>query len=153
MRTVYVALVLLLVTGCGVTVERSGRDEPALLQPAGGGDGDSWKDTDGREYRLGLVNAPELNECFGRAASDRRKGLVRRGFQADVYERDRFGRSVAEVTLPDGRSLNVELARTGYADDRFLAKHRRENPELAERLDQAFAEAKRERRGLWRACR
>src|SRR5660398_227587 len=36
-----------------------------VLMPAGGGDGDSWHDTRGREYRLGLVNTPEYNECYG----------------------------------------------------------------------------------------
>ena len=31
-----------------------------LLTAASGGDGDSWRDTAGREYRLGMVNAPEV---------------------------------------------------------------------------------------------
>jgi endonuclease YncB( thermonuclease family) len=33
----------------------------------------------------------------------------------DSDERDRYGRLVAEVRLPDGRSLNQELVRAGYA--------------------------------------
>ncbi len=124
----------------------------ALLYAAKGGDGDSWKDRSGREYRLGLVNAPELGECFGQAASDKRKQLVRAGFRAAVYTTDRFGRAVSVVTLADGRNLNVFLARNGFVNDRFLAEFRSENPSLAGQLDLAFAAAKAERIGLWRGC-
>ena len=123
-----------------------------LLRAAAGGDGDSWKDTAGREYRLGLVNTPELGACFGQGASARRKALVRQGFRAKVYATDRYGRSVAVVTLADGRNLNVLLAETGYADDRYLAAHRKENPALAAQLDRAFARAKAARVGLWGSC-
>ncbi len=143
-------------SGCASDPRRTTGTAPsaaALLAAAPGGDGDSWKDTTGREYRLGLVNTPELDECFGRAASDRRKALVRQGFRAQVYATDRYGRSVAAVTLADGRNLNLLLAETGHADDRYLAAHRAENPSLARELDAAFASAKAQRLGLWGACR
>ncbi|MGI8534951.1 MAG: thermonuclease family protein [Mycobacteriales bacterium] len=124
----------------------------ALLQAAGGGDGDSWKDTAGREYRLGLVNTPEFNECYGSTATAKRKELTAGGFRADVYTVDRYGRSVSVVTTTDGRNLNVYLARNGFADDRYLDRFRAENPSLATELDSAFAAAKAERAGLWGAC-
>ena len=127
------------------------QDDP-LLHAADGGDGDSWKDTAGREYRLGLVNAPETNECFGSAATAKRKELVADGFTADVYATDTYGRSVAVVTLADGRNLNVWLARHGYVNDRYLADFRHENPALATQLDAAFAAAQAEKAGLWSAC-
>jgi endonuclease YncB( thermonuclease family) len=123
-----------------------------LLQPASGGDGDSWKDTSGREYRLGLVNAPEYNACYGSRATAARERLVAGGFRAQVYTTDRYGRSVAVVTTAGGNNVNVWLARNGYADDRYLAQFRHENPALAAELDQAFALAKREHLGLWGAC-
>jgi endonuclease YncB( thermonuclease family) len=125
---------------------------PALLQAASGGDGDSWSDTSGHEYRLGLVNAPEAGECFGSEATAKRKALVAGGFLATTYETDSYGRNVAEVTLPDGTNLNVWLARNGYADARFLTEFRSERPALATELDGAFAAAERERLGLWAAC-
>lgn len=125
---------------------------PALLRAATGGDGDSWKDTTGREYRLGLVNAPETNECFGAAATAKRKALVARGFRAEVYATDAYGRSVAVVTLRDGTNLNTYLARHGYANDKYLPEFRQENPVLAAQLDLAFAAAKRESVGVWGAC-
>ena len=124
-----------------------------LLRAAPGGDGDSWRDTRGREYRLGLVNTPELGECFGQAASAHRKQLTQAGFRARPYARDRYGRQVSVVTLADGRNLNVLLARTGFANDRYLTRYRSENPVLAGQLDVAFAAARAEERGVWgRAC-
>ncbi len=153
MRRAALVLVLLLLSACSDGESARPRvAAPTLLYAAPGGDGDSWKDTAGTSYRLGLVNTPELSECFGAAARDRRILLTQKGFSVDVYATDRFGRGVASVTLPDGRNLNVELARTGYADDRFLDDFRRENPALARRLDAAFREAKAGQRGLWRAC-
>ncbi|MDP3714599.1 MAG: thermonuclease family protein [Mycobacteriales bacterium] len=123
-----------------------------LLFAASGGDGDSWKDRSGREYRLGLVNAPETGECFGAQATARRKALVRSGFRARSYATDRYGRSVSLVALADGRNLNVLLAREGLVDDRYLAEFRHEYEALAAQLDAAFAEARRAGRGLWGGC-
>lgn len=143
-------LLLALLSGCAGSAPT---DASGLLHAARGGDGDSWKDTSGVEYRLGLINTPELNECFGTTARTERQQLVAHGFRAEVYSKDRYGRSVAVVTLADGRNLNVYLARHGFANDRYLAQFRSENPSLARDLDVAFAAAKREHAGLWGACR
>jgi endonuclease YncB( thermonuclease family) len=123
-----------------------------LLRARSGGDGDSWRDTTGREYRLGLVNAPETNECYGAAATARRRALTAAGFRARVYTKDTYGRGVAVVTTAAGVNVNVYLARHGFANDRYLAQYRNENPVLARQLDVAFAAAKKERAGLWGAC-
>lgn len=123
-----------------------------LLHPAAHGDGDSWRDTAGTEYRLGLVNAPEVDECFGTQATDERRRLVAAGFRAEVYTVDRYGRGVSVVTTADGVNVNVHLARQGFVDDRYLAEFRHENPRLAAELDAAFAEARAAGRGLWSAC-
>ena len=156
MRAALPALLLasLVAAGCSTDGGLAQQSLPnGLLQAARGGDGDSWKDTEGREYRLGLVNTPELNECYGRRASDERKSLVRKGFRAEVYTHDHYGRGVSVVSLADGTNLNVFLARHGFADDRYLAQFRPENPALAAQLDVAFAAARREHVGLWAACR
>jgi endonuclease YncB( thermonuclease family) len=126
--------------------------EPELLRPGPHGDGDSWRDTTGREYRLGMVNTPEVGECFAAQATKERRRLVAGGFRADVYATDRYGRQVSVVTTADGTNVNVHLARHGFADDRFLQPFRHENRSLAAELDAAFAAAKREQAGLWRAC-
>ncbi len=123
-----------------------------LLRAGSGGDGDSWKDTTGREYRLGMVNAPETGECFGSEATAERKALIADGFRANAYARDTYGRSVSVVTTASGLNVNVHLARRGFVDDRYLAQFRSENPSLAAELDQAFAAAKAGREGLWGRC-
>lgn len=153
-------LVALVVLGAWVVqndggVDRAGGPGAAgelLTASASGGDGDSWKDTSGREYRLGMVNAPEVGECWSDEATAARRSLVASGFRAEVYTRDRYGRGVSVVTAADGTNVNVALARRGHVDDRYLDDFRHENRALAAQLDAAFAAAKRERAGLWGAC-
>lgn len=124
-----------------------------LLVMAAGGDGDSWRDTGGTEYRMGLINTPETGECGGAAATAYRKRALAAGFRAQVYATDRYGRKVAVIVTADGVNLNVAMAKDGIADDRYLAQFRHENPELAAQLDAAFASAKAQRSGIWSACR
>ncbi|WP_209303774.1 hypothetical protein, partial [Escherichia coli] len=69
-------------------------DRTPLRAAAAHGDGDSWRDVQGREYRLGLGDAPEVDECFGAEATAERQRLTAGGFRAEVYATDRHGRSV-----------------------------------------------------------
>src|SRR3954451_24685760 len=60
-----------------------------------------------------------------------------------VTGKDCYGRTLADVTLPDGRNLNHELVKAGYAwCYRRYAPHDRE----LERLEKEARDAKR---GLW----
>ena len=159
LRLAVVAAAVVLLGGCSgsesVTrpVETNdGSDTSPLLLPAAGGDGDSWHDTGGREYRLGLVNAPEYDECYGSEATAKRQELTAHGFRADVYTQDVYGRGVAVVTTSTGINVNIYLARHGFANDKYLSQYRHENPSLAARLDEAFTEARSEGKGLWSAC-
>lgn len=123
-----------------------------LLLLAPGGDGDSWRDTRGVEYRMGLINAPEYDECGGATATAYRKRRLADGFFARSYSTDRYGRRVSVIFTSGGANLNVEMARQGIANDRYLAQFRAENPALARQVDAAFAEAKAARRGVWGSC-
>jgi micrococcal nuclease len=58
-------------------------------------------------------------------------------------EKDRYGRSVADVTLPDGRSLNREMVRGGIA---WWYRKYAANDQVLARLE---AEARQAKRGLW----
>jgi endonuclease YncB( thermonuclease family) len=104
-------------------------------------DGDSFVASDGNEYRLGLVNTAEASEPCGPAAARFTREFLADGFTADAYSRDTYGRHVAEVFDRSGRSLNVALATSGYGNDRYLNQFRHENPDLARRLEAAFATA------------
>ena len=154
-------LLAVLITGCEPLEDAAAPvAAPAAVSPAAGllqqaprgGDGDSWRDTSGREYRLGMVNAPEAGDCFGAEATAERRRLLAGGFRADVYTTDRYGRQVSVVHAADGTNVNVHLARNGFSDDRYLEQFRHENPALAADLEVAYAAAKRERAGLWGAC-
>lgn len=75
----------------------------------------------GRSRLIG-VDTPEVfggRECFGREASAFAKRLLRSGLRVrierDVEERDRYGRALVYVRLPDGRSFNELLLAEGYA--------------------------------------
>jgi endonuclease YncB( thermonuclease family) len=114
----------------------------ALLYVTNQKDGDSFVASDGKEYRLGLVNAPELDEPCGRDAREFSRQFLASGLTVDAYSSDRYGRRVAEVFDQSGKSLNVAFARSGYGDRRYLNQFRQENPDLARRLDAAFARAK-----------
>lgn len=93
--------------------------------------------------RLNGIDCPEKRQPFGQAAKRFTAKLVfGQVVTVRVKELDKYGRSVGEVLLPDGRSLNQELVRAGlawwyrkYSDDRILA-------ELEDR-------ARRSRVGLW----
>lgn len=100
----------------------------------------------GRAVRVRLhgVDCPEKRQAFGAAAKSRTSALAY-GQTVRVLPRDqdRYGRLVAEVVLPDGRSLNKELVKAGLA-----WWYKRYAPE-----DKALADlelkAKDARLGLW----
>lgn len=122
---------------------KSTRSRPvaALLFITDQKDGDSFVASDGNEYRLGMVNTAEASEPCGPSAARFTREFLAGGFTVDAYARDPYGRRVAEVFDKSGKSLNVALARSGYGDDRYLDQFRHENPDLARRLEAAFASA------------
>jgi micrococcal nuclease len=68
------------------------------------------------KVRLWGVDAPETGQDFGTRAKQAASDLA---FGKDVTirerDKDRYGRTVAKVILPDGKSLNRELVRAGMA--------------------------------------
>jgi endonuclease YncB( thermonuclease family) len=98
----------------------------------------------GVKLRLHGIDAPEAGQGFGSRAKQAASELA---FGEPVtvrpVELDRYGRTVAEVILPDGRSLNHEMVRNGMA-----WWHRTYAPtDFA--LASLEAEAKAAKRGLW----
>jgi len=111
-------------------------------------------DTD--TVRLLGIDTPETHhptkpvECFGpEAATYAEVHLLGRSveLEADIEERDRYGRWLAYVIV-DGERFNDDLVRRGFA--RLLViepNHAHARVMLQEELD-----AKRARRGLWGEC-
>ena len=101
---------------------------------------------DKRQHRIRLwgIDAPETGQDFGSRAKQAAPSLAfGKHVTIRARETDRYGRTVAEVILPDGRSMDREMVRQGMAWwYRCYAPH---DADLA-RLE---SEAKARRVGLW----
>lgn len=82
-------------------------------------DGDTIKVLhDGRPevIRLNGIDAPEKGQAFGERAKQFTANLAfAKTVSVQIKERDRYGRTVGDVILPDGKSLSQEVVRAGYA--------------------------------------
>lgn len=147
-RAVFLLLLTLLTGACTPSPMIEGVEQ---LQVTRQRDGDSFVASDGVEYRVGLINTPELAECGGQEAKSRTTALLADGFTVDSYARDDNGRQVARIQTTAG-DLGVILAAEGLADDRYLETFRSENPSYAADLDRAFQRARDGSRGFWQSC-
>ncbi|MBX9771582.1 MAG: thermonuclease family protein [Candidatus Obscuribacterales bacterium] len=66
--------------------------------------------------RLAGIDCPEKHQAFGQKAKQFTSALVYdKVVTVNGHGRDRYGRTIADVLLEDGRSLNQELIGAGYA--------------------------------------
>ena len=100
----------------------------------------------GRAVRVRLhgIDAPEKGQAFSNRAKQFVSDLVF-GKEVNIRDRglDRYGRTIGEVFLLDGRNVNHEIVRAGLA-----WWFRRYAPNDSE-LEKLEAEARKARRGLW----
>ncbi len=95
------------------------------------------------KIRLYAVDCPEKDQDFGTKAKQFTSELVfNKVVKVDIKNKDMYGRSVSEVFLPDGRSLNKELLKNGYA---WHYKDYNKDESLAELENQA----REKKAGLW----
>jgi micrococcal nuclease len=120
-------------------------------------DGDTLVLRSAGKSRLIGVDTPEVfagQECFGREASAFAKRLLRPGLRVgvgrDVEERDRYGRALVYLQLPDGRSFNELLVAGGFAVPLTIPP----NVRHAERFRELGRRARERAAGLWssRSC-
>lgn len=97
----------------------------------------------GERFRLTGIDCPEKRQPFGNRAKQFTSSLV---FGKTVTVRgtgrDRYGRTLGVVFLPDGRNLNQELVKAGLAW--WYRQYSKD-----ETLAQLEQEARTARRGLW----
>jgi endonuclease YncB( thermonuclease family) len=97
----------------------------------------------GIEVRLDGIDCPELGQAFGKRAKGYTSELAfGRAVRLAGKGRDDYGRELAEVFLPDGRSLNRELVAAGFAW--WFRRHSTDRV-----LESLEREARTARRGLW----
>ena len=109
-------------------------------------DGDSIRvmhEGKAEQIRLIGVDCPEKRQPFGTRAKEYTSELAF-GQDVTVYgeKRDRYGSRLAEILLPDGRSLNQELIKAGLAW--WFRKYSKDR-----RLGGLERQAREAMRGLW----
>lgn len=104
--------------------------------------------------RLIGVDTPEVyggQECIGREASAFAKRMLPAGLRVeverDVEERDRYGRALIYLRLPDRRSFNELLVAEGFAVPLTIPP----NVRHAERFRELARRARERAAGLWSA--
>jgi len=117
-------------------------------------DGDTFELSGGEKVRMIGVDTPETVkpntpvQPYGKEASDYSKELLT-GKQVtlkfDVEIKDRYGRLLAYVYLPDGSFVNEKLVREGYARIMTIPP----NVAYADLFLEAEREAREQNRGLW----
>jgi len=68
------------------------------------------------------------------------------GIEFDVQKRDKYGRLLGYVYLPNGQMLNEEIVKAGYANLLTIPP----NVKYQDRFLKAYREAREGRRGLWK---
>jgi endonuclease YncB( thermonuclease family) len=101
---------------------------------------------DGRAQRVRLhgIDCPESGQAYGTRAKQFTAGLAFGNLVTiTIKDTDRYGRTVGQVNLPDGKNLAHELLRAGLAwwYRQYAAKE-----SLLARLE---VEARTAKRGLW----
>jgi endonuclease YncB( thermonuclease family) len=102
---------------------------------------------DGRQavkVRLWGIDAPETGQAFGNAAKQNLSGLAfGKQVEISLKTKDRYGRVVSKVGLPDGTDAGAEMIRAGMAWH-YVAYAK--NEAVYARLE---TEARKAKVGLW----
>ncbi|HEY9906025.1 MAG TPA: thermonuclease family protein [Thermosynechococcaceae cyanobacterium] len=116
------------------------------------GDGDTLRVASQEQWitvRLACVDAPEMSQSpYGQAAAQRLKQLlpVGQSVTLQVVERDRYGRTVAQV-YRDNLSINLQMVQEGQAV--VYRQYLRGCPGLQTQLLQAENQARQQRLAFW----
>lgn len=113
-------------------------------------DGDSMTCGSAGRVRLLSIDSPELSQgTIGRNARNVLLRLMPIGtrvrIETDIRERDQYDRILGYIYLTDGRMINEEMAKSGYATALVYPP----NVRHAELIRAAVDEARRAKRGLW----
>jgi micrococcal nuclease len=132
--------------------DSSGFPDSAVAEVVDVRDGDSLLVRIGQRterVRLLGIDAPELGQMpWGNRAKRHLKSLLdnpKIRIETDVEKRDRYGRLLAYIWTSDGRFVNLEMVRDGYAVLYTIPL----NVRYIERLRDAQNEAKERKRGIW----
>ena len=93
--------------------------------------------------RLDGIDCPEKGQAFGTKAKQFTSSLAfGKEITVKATGKDRYGRTLGSVVLPDGKDLNHELVKAGYAW--WYREYSKDKT-----LEKLEAEAREAKRGLW----
>jgi micrococcal nuclease len=96
------------------------------------------------EIRLWGIDAPEKRQAYSNASKRHLSNLAYgKRVKVLVRDTDRYGRTVAEIILADGRNVNQEMVKAGYAW--WFRKYAPNDSGLAN----LESDARKGKRGLW----
>lgn len=109
-----------------------------------------------RNNRRAVLQAQDMDKTtneivqMGRTAKRHAQSLVRKGslvsLEFDAQQRDRYGRLLAYVYLPDGRMLNAEIIKNGFAMPLTVPP----SVKYSKMFVELYRQARQEKKGLWR---
>ena len=114
-------------------------------------DGDTI-DLRGERVRLVQINTPEQGNCYANKAKQYTKEFLKTQEKIKLIrdpnldDKDKYGRSLRYV-MKEGRNLNLELIRKGYAEPMFFNGMK---GKYAKQIKRLANKAKAKRLGLWR---
>jgi endonuclease YncB( thermonuclease family) len=140
MQTVGAVLLSILLASAALAADFSGRVVRVL-------DGDTIEvlhNHHAERIRLNGIDCPEKGQPYGTRAKQAASALLF-GKQVTLrtYGKDKYGRTLADVLLPDGRNVNHALVWDGWC-----WWYRKYEPSDT-KLEMLEAVARAERRGLW----
>lgn len=164
MRPLAPAVALILLAGCQAagTARTAGHPDSATVYWEPDGDTIHVDLADGSHEKVRLIgvdapeDSPTLVECGGKDATDAMISLAPRGTRLRLIadpataDRDRFGRLLRYVELPDGRDVGEEQIRAGHAEAHVYYGQR--FGRYASYLN-AEDDARKAHRGIWGDCR
>ena len=110
-------------------------------------DGDTIEVLNGHHaerIRLSGIDCPEKGQAFGNKAKQAAAALVfGKQVTLQTHGKDRYGRTLADVLLPDGTNLNHELVKDGWC---WWYRKYAPGDTVLEKLETEAREAKK---GLW----
>lgn len=143
----WLSLILLLLCGCVLQVETTTipADQAFVTRAV---DGDTMVLDNGERVRFLCINTPEKWETHYHEATEALRAMVENQtviLQKDVSDRDKYGRLLRYVYLPDGTFVNAEMVRLGHAK----AYHYPPDTSHYEEMVELEKEAKSSHLGLW----
>ena len=94
--------------------------------------------------RLNGIDCPEKRQAYGQKAKQAASALVfGKAVTLHTFEKDKYGRTIGDVLLPDGTNVNQELVKEGWCW--WYRKYAPGNTEL----EQLEKDAREGKKGLW----